>query len=116
MLSLSSVTAGSGKNNCPADKCSGMKHWDEKRKPSQIVVEELLGNISNILNCLLTLNPNLVESDEHERHIIVCRAAAKDAGIQEGNRDMIYEFVVNRVRLAVNLLVLNFLIPGSCHF
>lgn len=65
---------------------------------SQIVVEEFLEDINNILNSGEV--PNLFEPEEYERNIIGCRPGAKEAGIAEGNRDAIYEFFINRVRLA----------------
>jgi len=67
----------------------------------QIVVEEFLEDINNILNSGEV--PNLFEADEFERNIIECRAAAKDAGIAEGNRDAIYDFFINRVRSVARL-------------
>ena len=44
--------------------------------------EEFLEDINNILNSGEV--PNLFEPDEYERMIIGVRAAAKEAGIQEG--------------------------------
>ncbi|CAD5112359.1 DgyrCDS1592 [Dimorphilus gyrociliatus] len=63
---------------------------------TQIVVEEFLEDINNILNSGEV--PNLFEPDEHEKLIIGCRPAAKEAGIAEGNRDAIFDFCINRVR------------------
>jgi P-loop containing dynein motor region D4 len=57
-----------------------------------------LEDINNILNSGEV--PNLFEPEEFEKNIIGCRAAAKEAGIAEGNRDAIYDFFINRVRLA----------------
>jgi dynein heavy chain len=70
---------------------------------TQIVVEEFLEDINNILNSGEV--PNLFEADEFERLIIACRPGAKDAGIAEGNRDAIWEFCVNRVRLVFLICV-----------
>lgn len=61
------------------------------------MVEEFLEDINNILNSGEV--PNLFESDELERMIIAARPGAKEAGIPEGNRDAIYDFFINRVRL-----------------
>ena len=60
-------------------------------------VLEFLEDINNILNSGEV--PNLLEADELEKLIIACRPAAKEAGIPEGNRDAIYEYAINRVRL-----------------
>ena len=60
------------------------------------MVEEFLEDINNILNSGEV--PNLFEPDEYERLINGCRGAAKEAGVPEGNRDLIYEFAINRVR------------------
>ena len=53
-------------------------------------------DINNILNSGEV--PNLFEPDEYEKLIIGCRPGAKEAGIPEGNRDLIYAFCINRVR------------------
>lgn len=63
---------------------------------TQIVVEEFLEDINNILNSGEV--PNLFEADEYERMVTGTRAAAKDAGIPEGDRDAIFNFFINRVR------------------
>ncbi|XP_050398729.1 dynein axonemal heavy chain 6 [Patella vulgata] len=70
---------------------------------TQIVVEEFLEDINNILNSGEV--PNLFEPDEYERLIIGCRPAAKEAGIPEGNRDLIYEFCINRVRNNLHIVL-----------
>jgi dynein heavy chain len=62
----------------------------------KIVVEEFLEDINNILNSGEV--PNLFEADERERMINGCRAAAKETGIPEGDRDSIFNFFINRVR------------------
>ncbi|CAI9736985.1 dynein axonemal heavy chain 6-like [Octopus vulgaris] len=62
---------------------------------TQIVVEDMLEDINNILNSGEV--PNLLEPEDLEKLIIACRPAAKEAGIPEGNRDMIYDFCINRV-------------------
>lgn len=74
----------------------------------QIVVEEFLEDINNILNSGEV--PNLFEPEEFEKNIIGCRPAAKEAGIAEGNRDAIYEFFINRVRLVA------YIKPDTCVF
>ncbi|CAF0752073.1 unnamed protein product [Brachionus calyciflorus] len=63
---------------------------------TQIVIEEFLEDINNILNSGEV--PNLFEPDEYERMVVGTRAAAKDAGIPEGDRDAIFNFFINRVR------------------
>ena len=60
------------------------------------MVEEFLEDINNILNSGEV--PNLFEPDELERVIIGCRQAAKESGINEGNREEIYDFFISRVR------------------
>lgn len=49
--------------------------------------------------------PNLFEADEYEKVIIETRPGAKDAGIDEGNRDGIYEFFISRVRSNLHLVL-----------
>lgn len=49
--------------------------------------------------------PNLFEADEYEKVIIGCRPPAKQAGIDEGNRDMIYDFFISRVRKNLHLVI-----------
>ncbi|XP_041356323.1 dynein heavy chain 6, axonemal-like isoform X2 [Gigantopelta aegis] len=70
---------------------------------TQIVVEEFLEDINNILNSGEV--PNLFEPEEYEQLIIGCRPGAKDAGIPEGNRDLIYEFCINRVRNNLHIVL-----------
>lgn len=68
---------------------------------TQIVEEEFLEDINNILNSGEV--PNLFESDEYEKVINTCRPDAKKSGYDEGNRDGIYEFFINRVRQNLHL-------------
>ncbi|XP_049813740.1 dynein axonemal heavy chain 6 [Schistocerca nitens] len=70
---------------------------------SQIVSEEFLEDINNILNSGEV--PNLFESDEYEKVIIASRNDAKEAGIDEGNRDGIFEFFISRVRSRLHLVL-----------
>ncbi|XP_071825285.1 dynein axonemal heavy chain 6-like isoform X2 [Apostichopus japonicus] len=70
---------------------------------TQIVVEEFLEDINNILNSGEV--PNLFEADEYERVIIGTRAAAKEAGIPEGNRDEIFNYFINRVRKNLHIVL-----------
>eukprot|EP00106_Octopus_bimaculoides_P013835 XP_014781277.1 PREDICTED: dynein heavy chain 6, axonemal-like [Octopus bimaculoides] len=70
---------------------------------TQIVVEDMLEDISNILNSGEV--PNLLEPEDLEKLIIACRPAAKEAGIPEGNRDMIYDFCINRVRNNLHIVL-----------
>lgn len=49
--------------------------------------------------------PNLFESDEYEKVIIACRSAAKEAGVQESNRDGIFDFFISRVRSKLHLVI-----------
>ncbi|CAH1180440.1 unnamed protein product [Phaedon cochleariae] len=70
---------------------------------TQIVQEEFLEDINNLLNSGEV--PNLYEADEYEKVIIGCRPAAKEAGIDEGNRDGIYDFFISRVRSKLHLVI-----------
>lgn len=67
------------------------------------MVEEFLEDINNILNSGEV--PNLFEADEYERVIIGTRAAAKEAGIPEGNRDEIFNYFINRVRKNLHIVL-----------
>lgn len=68
---------------------------------TQIVEEEFLEDINNILNSGDV--PNLFESDDYENVIIACRPDAKKSGVDENNRDGIYEYFINRVRKNLHL-------------
>ncbi|KAG5888365.1 hypothetical protein JTB14_033502 [Gonioctena quinquepunctata] len=70
---------------------------------TQIVQEEFLEDINNMLNSGDV--PNLFESDEYEKVIIGTRPAAKEAGIDESNRDGIYDYFVSRVRNRLHLVI-----------
>lgn len=68
---------------------------------TQIVEEEFLEDINNILNSGEV--PNLFEADEYEKVMTACRPDAKKSGVDEGNRDGIYEFFIKRVRQNLHL-------------
>lgn len=68
---------------------------------TQIVQEEFLEDINNILNSGDV--PNLFEADEYEKVMTACRPDAKKTGIDEGNRDGIYQFFIKRVRQNLHL-------------
>ncbi|XP_054276499.1 dynein axonemal heavy chain 6-like [Macrosteles quadrilineatus] len=70
---------------------------------TQIVVEEFLEDINNLLNSGEV--PNLFESDEYEKVIIACRPAAKEAGVNEANRDGIFDFFISKVRNKLHLVI-----------
>ncbi|KAG7211512.1 hypothetical protein KM043_010780 [Ampulex compressa] len=70
---------------------------------TQIVLEEFLEDINNTLNTGEV--PNLYEADELEKAIIATRPAAKQAGIEEANRDGIYQFFITRVRNYLHLMI-----------
>ncbi|KAL3319655.1 Dynein heavy chain 6, axonemal [Cichlidogyrus casuarinus] len=70
---------------------------------NQIVVEEFLEDINNMLNSGEV--PNLFEGEELEKIIQGCRAAAKEKGISEGNRDAIYDFCIARVRNNLHIVL-----------
>lgn len=70
---------------------------------TQIVMEEFLEDINNILNSGEV--PNLFEPDEYERMITGSRAAAKEAGVHEGDREAIFSFFINRVRNNLHIVL-----------
>jgi dynein heavy chain len=49
--------------------------------------------------------PNLYEADELEKVIIASRPAAKEAGIDESNREDIYQFFIARVQNYLHLMI-----------
>lgn len=49
--------------------------------------------------------PNLFDAEELEKAIIATRPAAKEAGIDETNRDSIYQFFIGRVRNYLHLML-----------
>lgn len=61
--------------------------------------------MNNNKHLLIGEVPNLFEADEYEKVIIACRPPAKDAGINEANRDGIYEFFISRVRRNLHLVI-----------
>ncbi|XP_066905836.1 dynein axonemal heavy chain 6 isoform X2 [Halyomorpha halys] len=70
---------------------------------TQIVVEEFLEDINNILNSGEV--PNLFEGDDLEKCIIACRPYAKAAGINESNRDAIFTFFIQKVRMSLHVVL-----------
>lgn len=70
---------------------------------TQIVVEEFLEDINNILNSGEV--PNLFEKDELEQVMGMCRPAVKAAGLNEGDRDTVWQFFVNRVREKLHIVL-----------
>ncbi|KAJ8965676.1 hypothetical protein NQ314_003958 [Rhamnusium bicolor] len=70
---------------------------------TQIIQEEFLEDINNMLNSGEV--PNLFESDEYEKVIIGVRPAVKEAGLDESNRDIIFDFFVSRVRNKLHLVI-----------
>ncbi|XP_043489610.1 dynein axonemal heavy chain 6 [Polistes fuscatus] len=70
---------------------------------TQIVLEEFLEDINNTLNTGEV--PNLYEADELEKVIIATRPAAKQNGIDESDRDAIYQFFIERVRNFLHLMI-----------
>jgi len=49
--------------------------------------------------------PNLYEADELEKVIIASRPVAKEAGIDESNREDIYQFFIARVQNYLHLMI-----------
>ncbi|XP_063775637.1 dynein axonemal heavy chain 6 [Pseudophryne corroboree] len=70
---------------------------------TQIVVEEFLEDINNMLNSGEV--PNLFEKDELEFVLAATRPKAKEAGIQEGNRDEVFQYFINRVRQKLHIVL-----------
>uniref|UniRef100_A0A667W9Y7 Dynein axonemal heavy chain 6 n=1 Tax=Myripristis murdjan TaxID=586833 RepID=A0A667W9Y7_9TELE len=70
---------------------------------TQIVVEEFLEDINNMLNSGEV--PNLFEKDELEQVLAATRPKAKEAGINEGNRDEVFQFFISRVREKLHIVL-----------
>ena len=66
-------------------------------------MEEFLEDINNILNSGEV--PNLFEKDELEQVMGMCRPAVKAAGLNEGDRDTVWQFFVNRVREKLHIVL-----------
>ncbi|KAL1023853.1 hypothetical protein UPYG_G00047240 [Umbra pygmaea] len=70
---------------------------------TQIVVEEFLEDINNMLNSGEV--PNLFEKDELEHVLAATRPKAKEAGINEGNRDEVFQYFISRVREKLHIVL-----------
>ncbi|XP_063222655.1 dynein axonemal heavy chain 6 isoform X2 [Bacillus rossius redtenbacheri] len=70
---------------------------------TQIVTEDFLEDINNILNSGDV--PNLFDKDELEKVINAMRKPASDVGIDENNRDAIFEYFITRVRRKLHLVI-----------
>jgi dynein heavy chain len=70
---------------------------------TQIVVEEFLEDINNILNSGEV--PNLFEKDELEFIMGATRPFVKNAGLNEGDRDVVWQFFINRVREKLHIVL-----------
>ncbi|XP_056136504.1 dynein axonemal heavy chain 6 [Lampris incognitus] len=70
---------------------------------TQIVVDGFLEDINNMLNSGEV--PSLFEKDELEEVLAATRPKAKEAGIDEGNRDEIYQFFISRVREKLHIVL-----------
>uniref|UniRef100_A0A8C5FLE3 Dynein, axonemal, heavy chain 6 n=1 Tax=Gadus morhua TaxID=8049 RepID=A0A8C5FLE3_GADMO len=70
---------------------------------TQIVLEEFLEDINNMLNSGEV--PNLFEKDELEQVLAATRPKAKEAGINEGNRDEVFQYFVTRVRARLHIVL-----------
>lgn len=49
--------------------------------------------------------PNLFESEEYEKVINAIRSQAKSSGVDETNRDAIFDFFISRVRSKLHLVL-----------
>lgn len=70
---------------------------------TQIAYEEFLEDINNILNSGEV--PNLLEPEDQERMLAPIRAAAKELGINERDRDQVYDFFIRRVRSNLHIVL-----------
>ncbi|XP_060941446.1 dynein axonemal heavy chain 6 [Limanda limanda] len=70
---------------------------------TQIVVEEFLEDINNMLNSGEV--PNLFEKDELEQVLAATRPKAKDAGVNEENRDEVFQYFISRVREKLHIVL-----------
>ncbi|XP_023141924.2 dynein axonemal heavy chain 6 isoform X2 [Amphiprion ocellaris] len=70
---------------------------------TQIVVEEFLEDINNMLNSGEV--PNLFEKDELEQVLAATRPKAKEAGINEENRDEVFQYFISRVREKLHIVL-----------
>ncbi|KAM4603926.1 dynein axonemal heavy chain 6 [Polymixia lowei] len=70
---------------------------------TQIVVEEFLEDINNMLNSGEV--PNLFEKDELEQVLAATRPKAKEAGINESNRDEVFQLFISRVREKLHIVL-----------
>ncbi|XP_067106416.1 dynein axonemal heavy chain 6 [Osmerus mordax] len=70
---------------------------------TQIVVEGFLEDVNNILNSGEV--PNLFEKDELEYVLAATRPKAKEAGINDGNRDEVFQFFISRVREKLHIVL-----------
>ncbi|XP_030273772.1 dynein heavy chain 6, axonemal isoform X2 [Sparus aurata] len=70
---------------------------------TQIVVEEFLEDINSILNTGEV--PNLFEKDELEQVLAATRPKANGAGINEENRDEVFQYFISRVREKLHIVL-----------
>ncbi|KAJ8000573.1 hypothetical protein DPEC_G00181790 [Dallia pectoralis] len=70
---------------------------------TQIVVEEFLEDINNMLNSGEV--PGLFEKDELEQVLAATRPKAKDAGVNEGSRDEVFQFFISQVREKLHIVL-----------
>lgn len=70
---------------------------------TQIAMEEFLEDINNILNSGEV--PNLLEPEDQERMLAPIRAKAKELGINERDRDQVYDYFIRRVRSNLHIVL-----------
>ena len=70
---------------------------------NQIITEEFLEDINNILNSGEV--PNLYNMEEYEKVIASMRSICKDVGINEGDRDSIYQYFISRVKANLHIIL-----------
>uniref|UniRef100_T1J4J2 AAA+ ATPase domain-containing protein n=1 Tax=Strigamia maritima TaxID=126957 RepID=T1J4J2_STRMM len=70
---------------------------------TQIVMEDFVEDINNLLNSGEV--PGMYASEDIEAVMIAIRPLAKDAGLNEGNREVVYNFFLNRCRTYIHMLL-----------
>ncbi|ODM98966.1 Dynein heavy chain 6, axonemal [Orchesella cincta] len=70
---------------------------------TQIAYEEFLEDINNILNSGEV--PNLLEPEDQERMLAPIRANAKELGVNEQDRDQIYDYFIRRIRTNLHIVL-----------
>jgi len=70
---------------------------------TQIAMEEFLEDINNILNSGEV--PNLLEPEDQERMMAGIKADAKNLGINDADRDVVYDYFIRRIRSNLHVVL-----------